>query len=228
MEEKREAEKKRKTGENVLFIAVGIILLVIILVIGSRFLRPEQPKTIDEIIDETLAGKETEDNFLYNNYAFVKVGNMWVTRWQKGDELFTIPLRFNPLQVEDVLIEGELDERFDPAKLFITFDPTSESFTYTALAAAELSVNLATALDVFPTAACAANATEACFDRPIVSCSDEDKAVIFLREEGDTKVILRGNCMVLQGNQMELLKAVDRVLYIWYDIMTRSSLTTVT
>ena len=41
---------------------------------------------------------------------------------------------------------------------------------------------------VDPTAACAFNETEACLSRPIVSCQDEDKGVIFVREADDVLV----------------------------------------
>jgi hypothetical protein len=149
------------------------------------------------------------------------VQDHWFTRWQKGNNVYQIPLRFNPKQLENVTIVGELDKSFDPSKLYVTFDPRAESLSYVALAAAELSVNLATALDTIPIAACAYNVTEACYTRPIVSCQDTDKAVIFLREADETRVILEGNCMVIQGKAMELLKAVDRVLYIWYGVMPR-------
>jgi hypothetical protein len=215
--------EKKSDSDRTLLIAAGVIILMVAAIVAIRYIFPEKPKTIDQIIDDTLNGHDTENNFLYNNFAFVKVGNTWVTRVQKGDKLYTVPLRFNPKQLEDVQIVGELDKRFVPSNLYITFDPRGDVFTYVALAAGELSINLAQALDVLPTAACAYNVTEACYDRPIVSCQDNDKAVIFLREANETMVILQGNCMVLQGEEMNLLKAVDRVLYIWYGIMPRSS-----
>lgn len=222
-EEAENLPEESKRSGLFLFVAIAVIVLVIIsFVVGLRLLNPNKPKTIDEAIDDTLKGKQTENNFLYNNYAFVEAGNMWYTRWQKGNNLYTIPLRFNPRQVENVTIIGELDKRFDPKNLYITFDPRKEPFAYVALGAAELSINLVRALDAVPTAACAYNTTAACSARPIVTCQDEDKAVIFIREANETAVLLNGNCIVIQGDQMNLLKAVDRVLYIWYGIMPRS------
>ncbi|MFH1511703.1 MAG: hypothetical protein ABIF10_08490 [Candidatus Woesearchaeota archaeon] len=213
---------EKPKGDRILLWAILTIIMAVIGVFSIQYLLPTQPTTIDEIIDSTLKGKESENNFLYNNFAFVYANGMWYTRWQKNGNLFTIPLRYNPRQVEDVTITGELDERFVAENLYITFDPRGENFTYLALAAAELSVNLATALDAIPTAACAYNETEACYQRPIVSCQDQDKAVIFLRESEETKVIFGGNCMIIQGKEMNLLKSVDRVLYIWYGIMPRN------
>jgi hypothetical protein len=215
-------KEARKSG----FFLVVVILVILMILLGMfvwiRMDNPLRQKTIDEVIDETLKGHVTENNFLYNNYAFVNAQNMWYTRWQKGGSLYTIPLRFNPRQVENVTIEGELDKGFDPARLYIAFDPRQETFKYVALAAGELSINLARALDANPVAACLVNETAACIGRPIVSCQDSDKAVILLREANETAVLLRGNCMILQGPEMDLLKSVDRVLYIWYGIMPRS------
>ncbi|MFH0979173.1 MAG: hypothetical protein V1837_07805 [Candidatus Woesearchaeota archaeon] len=216
--EERPEEKK---GGKTFLIALAIIIVVVaVLLLAIKQFRP-QPKTLDQMLDDTLNGKFGPDNYLYNNYAFVRSNGLWVTRWQKNGNIYTIPLRFGPLELENLTIVGDLDKRFDPKNLYITFDPTAEPLGYVALGAAELSINLATALDTAPIAACIKNETVACATRPIVSCQDNDKAVIFIRESNETAVILNGNCIVIQGEGMNLLKAVDRVLYIWYGIMPR-------
>jgi len=124
--------------------------------------------------------------------------------------------------VDDIEFIGSVNERFNSSNLYITFDPRGKDvFKYEALAAAELTINLAMVFGIEPVAACAYNVSEACYDRPIVSCQDEDKGVIFLREADETLVSLENNCMIVQGPGKDLLRAVDRVLYVLYGIMKR-------
>jgi hypothetical protein len=221
--EDSEAEKKPpdRTGRNLL-ILVGICALLLVVVFSLLALQPEKQRTLEEVIQATLDGEETENNYLYNGFAFVRVDdNTWVTLWQREGQMYQVPLRFSPRELVDVPIQGELDESFNSSNLFITFDSRKENLKWEALAATELTINLAQVFGVEPTAACAYNETIACATRPIVSCQDEDKGVIFLREADELLVDLKGNCMILQGQGEELLKAVDRVLLIWYGIMER-------
>jgi hypothetical protein len=93
-----------------------------------------------------------------------------------------------------------------------------ENLQYVALAAAELSLNYARGLDRNISAACTVNETDACTQRPIVSCDDGDKAVILLNQTGDAGILLRGNCIELTGKGFELTRAVDRLLYHFFKI----------
>jgi hypothetical protein len=224
-EEEKEAEQIKKpadrTGRNLLILAV-VCGVLIIFVFAIVLLQPEEPRTLQEVIQATLDGEETENNYLYNGFAFVRVDEKtWVTLWQKEGQMYQVPLRFSPRELVDVLIQGELNESFDSSNLFITFDPRKENLRWEALAATELTINLAQVFGVEPTAACMYNETIACATRPIVSCQDADKGVIVLREADEVLVDLKGNCMILQGPGEDLLKAVDRVLLIWYGIMER-------
>jgi len=218
-----ESVEENKGEKMLIWSAVLLIATVFAIVIFIRISQRPTVKTIDEIMRDTLTGKETANNFVYNGYAFAKIDNMWWTRWKSGNKAYNIPLRFNPRQVENVTIDGELDKRFTANNLYITFNPDEERFTYLALAAGELSLNLVTALNATPIAACITNSTDTCSTRPIVSCQNEDKAVIYIREANETAVLLNGNCMVVQGNGMEIMRAVDRVLFIWYGIMPRNT-----
>jgi len=213
--------RKDRNFYGILFSVLGIIIAIMVLINLSS--GPEV-KTMDEIIQETLEGKETEFNYLYNNYTFVFVDGLWFSQWKRGGNIFNMHLRWGPKDVEDVVIIGTLDEEaFNQEKIYVTFNFTSDldqNNKYLALAASELSLNMVRALGVEPVAACVENRTIACEGRPIVSCDDKDKAVIWIRMSEVYGISLNGNCIVVQGPGLELLKPIDRLLYQWYGIMT--------
>jgi hypothetical protein len=148
---------------------------------------------------------------------------MWFFEWQDGGKLFSVPLRFSPYDVENITIEGELNESFNRNDVYVTFDPDSDDMTYLALGATELAVNMARAIDVRPIAACTKNSTgeeefDFCFGRPIIGCS-AGKSVIYLKTSEKTRLVLLGECIVIEGRGFELLRAIDRLLYQWYGII---------
>ncbi len=212
--EKKETEKEvknkpKKKSETLLYWSIGLIIAIIILFFAAnRFYRaePEYPKVT------------------YNNWEFTKMAGMWWFESQKGDHLFTIPLRFNPYDVENISINGKLNSTGFNSKsyVYITFDLSNESsqdLTALALAATELTQNIATAISRTPLAACVNSHDEACEDRPIKTCKNTDEPVIYLKEGGKAQIKLSNNCIILEGKGFELIKAVDRLLYRWYRIM---------
>ena len=70
-----------------------------------------------------------------------------------------------------------------------------------------------------PVAACDRNETEACKTRPIVTCSDYGKLVLYIKESDKFRAYYNNNCIVVEGKGVDLVKGVDRVLYNLYNIM---------
>ncbi|MEM3127170.1 MAG: hypothetical protein QW331_03840, partial [Candidatus Woesearchaeota archaeon] len=90
---------------------------------------------------------------------------------------------------------------------------------YTALSAAEMSLSLYKAIGRQPIASCSINETFACQKRPIVTCDDENLAVIYLKHGERPKVLFDNNCIIVQGRGEDLVKATDRFLYYWYGVI---------
>jgi hypothetical protein len=89
------------------------------------------------------------------------------------------------------------------------------------LSSAELSLNLAKGMEIIPVAACSKNETSVCKDRPIITCDDEDKAVVYIRHsDKEGNVFLKDNCVEITGEGWELVKATDRFLLQWYGVMS--------
>ena len=156
----------------------------------------------------------------YNYFRFEEIGGLWQTNIQLENQVYEGTFRFNPTQVEDVYVAGNFSG-FHSSPIYITFDPDAgkEQFKYLALASAELTLHVVRGLNFTVVGACTKNETDACFERPIVTCDDVDKSVIYLKSEAPAQITLSSHCVVLNGNEMDLLKSVDRLLFQWYKIM---------
>ncbi len=211
-------EEKRVLKNKTVFLVIAAIILFFVIFFAVRhFMQPDDYNPFEL--------PEGEEELSYNGFRFVKIEGLWYTQWQREENLYTIPLRFNPVDAEKVPTEGTLDvELFNKMQdIYITFDLSEEegkNFTMLALASTELSQNLVKAIQRNPIAACTNNESDACRERPIIDCNTEGVPVILIREQSPTKVILDGGCMTLQGEGMDLLRAVDKVLYQWYGIIT--------
>ena len=205
--EKVVRRKKQDSSSGLIIglsVVFGLIFLILLISFGWKLILPDPPtRQVD-----------------YGPYHFeIDKDGSWRFDWQRGEKLYSIPLRFNPYQVENVTLQGSLNETFNRPIVYIAFDPTHGNFTTQSLATGELSLNMITALQVKPVAACTINDTDVCFERPIVSCGDPDKSIILIKDEGEAKIWLKDECVVLFGKDFELLRAVDRLLYQWYNIM---------
>ncbi len=206
---KQNKPKKRKKTDNILYWCLAFLAVVIVLFFAaSKFYskQPDYPKVT------------------YDNWEFTKMADMWWFEWQKGENLYTVPLRFNPYEAEEISIRGKINTtKFNSENfVYITFDLSDESnqdFAILTLAATELTQNIATAINRAPLAACVNNMSDACEGKPIKTCTNTDEPVIYMKEGGKAGITLNSNCIVLEGKGFELLKAVDRLLYHWYGIM---------
>jgi hypothetical protein len=160
---------------------------------------------------------------MHNGYSFVYANGLWYTQVQtiSGTSLFEIPLHYGPRDLEDIPIEGNLNlDTFNSEKgIYITFDPLGQNLQYVALAVSEFDQSIIQAFNKIPIAACDKNETAACIDRPIVTCENTDKPVLYLQQKPETKVIFKDNCMIVQGIGPDIVKATNRLLMDLYGIM---------
>ncbi len=208
-EELAEEKKKVAKGSDRLLVwSIIFIVVILALIFAAGYL---------------VKTRESYETVTYNNFEFTNIGGMWFFEWQDDEKLFTVPLRFNPFEVEDIKTQGRLNSSFNRETVYITFDPDSKDMTYLALGATELAVNMARAINVKPVAACTKNSSNGtefdfCIDRPILSC-ETGKSVIYLKTSEEPRILVKGECIVLEGKGFELLRAIDRLLYQWYGIM---------
>lgn len=223
-EVKPEDIQEKKKSDKILIIAIAVIILIIAVLMGLKLIPKEQPKTIDELHLLNLQGKlKPEQGYIYEGYSFVFANGLWYTQVQtiSGTSIFNIPLHYSPKDLEDIPIEGEFNaDIFNSNKgVYITFDPLGQNLQYVALAVAEFDQSIIQAFNKIPIAACDKNETDACSDRPIITCDSTDKSVLYMQQKSETKVIFNDNCMIVQGTGPGIVKATNRLLLKLYGIM---------
>ncbi len=168
-------------------------------------------------------GTDSGNKVGYNGFDFVNVEGVWRTDWQREGQGYELDFRFNPEEVEDIPVTGKTDARFQFERIYLTIDPTGEERTpetaYLNLAAVELSRKLVEPFERNVTAACTRNETDACASRPIITCENTNSSVIYLRQADEAKIILKGNCAVIQGKGEGIVRAADKALFQWLRIM---------
>ncbi|MBW3002120.1 hypothetical protein KY338_03105 [Candidatus Woesearchaeota archaeon] len=208
---KQEIEKEEKEAAKMRKIAaiavVGIIVIFFIALFGVKYF---------------YSDKVEYPTVTYNGFEFTEIADTWYTQWQNEEKLVSVSARYNPYEVENVTVLGELNEGFHQSEIYVTFDPYSEQeeFKYLALAAADLSQSIEKAFSKEVIPACTQEHNETCNNVSIVSCKDTDKAVIHIIAKEPTQIVLKGNCIELHGKELELIKSVDKLLYLWYKIIT--------
>ena len=90
---------------------------------------------------------------------------------------------------------------------------------YYTLALSELSFNIVKGLNRSISGTCTKE-NNICDNRTIVSCNNsQGLPVIELALANETGIELLGNCLKISGQEYDLVKAVDRLLYQWYGVM---------
>jgi hypothetical protein len=218
-------EESKKSDKILIFLILGLVLIFVIFFSYRIFTQDEQPETLDEYHLLNLKGKLDSDlGYLYDDiHSFVFFDGLWYMQLQSpgGTRLYNMALRYGPIDLEDIKIKGRLDsELFDDAvDYYVTFNPTGNDFSHVALAVGDFNSHMTNIFFKNPIAACDRNETLTCSVRPIITCDNTDKVVLYVKEANETDVYYDGNCIVVEGNGFDLVRGVDRVLFNLYDIM---------
>ena len=224
-------EVQEAKGLQFFLIIAGIVLLVIaLLVVVPRFFESDLV-TLEDYHQANIAGEDLDNAYMYNGFSFVYYDGLWYTQIlnQYTNTLYDVPLHFGPQNLTDLTLTGNLNEYFlllrnntipggHLASTYLTFDPDSEQMAYVALTTGELTQNLAKTLSLAFVPACTKK-SENCVDVPVITCDNTDDPVIYLKESDETGVFGQGNCLVIQGTELELTRAADRFLLGLYNIV---------
>ncbi len=219
-----QASSEETSSTKSLIIMVSVLVGVFALFLGGsyayNYLTAGNVVDVDDLHKENLQGDlEEEEGYVYNGYSFVKADGMWWTEVTRLGTLVKIPLHFGPREVEEIPIEGKLDGQFNNGPtVYLTIDPEAYGGHY-IVAMREISANIGQGINRNSEGACTKNVT-GCEDRKILSCENtQGLPVIELAINPTPRIDLSGSCIKISGNQYELIKAADRILYQWYDIM---------
>ncbi len=228
IEENQEEETKEVKLKSDKVLIIGIILIIAMFGIVfslKYFFAQDKPETIDDLHELNLKGKlKADQGYLYKGvYSFVKFDNLWYTQMvsPKGTRFYNIQFRYGPKEVEQIKINGALNaELFNNAtEYYVTFNPTEGNFSSMALAVSDFNQHMTKVFFKQPIAACDRNETTACIDRPIITCDNTDKMVVYVKDSNNSGVNYNNNCITIEGKGFDLVKGVDRVLYGLYDII---------
>ncbi len=210
-------------GKNLLIIIGVLVSVFALFFVGAKLYTGLTGATVinvDDLHKENLENNLDEDEgYVYNGYSFVKVDGLWWTEVQRFDTLVKIPLHFAPKDLEYITVEGRTSADFDKFNdLYIAIDPKVQN-KYYALAVAEFSMNMAKGVNRNPIGACTEESFD-CSDRPVVNCENSDgRPVVELAIGEETSIKAEGVCIKITGKDIDLVHAIDRLLYKWYGIM---------
>ena len=210
-------KKKELESGRLLAYTVGGILLLILLMVGLRFLFGPSFVTMDDLHDSNIQGDESEINYIYNGFSFIKVGPLWYTKVSAKGNVYNIPFRFGPREVEYIPVDMQ---NFDAGIVYLTMDP--ELTSRVAIAAIEIGRVLGDKYDLLniPVKSALTKMPEEGLDEyneiVIKTCDDAtDVEAVFLFVSGnETMVYEKDNCVVIQGvTDDDIIKASDRLAY---------------
>ena len=215
----------KKSSEKILIISIGVIFLLLAAILAFSFFTKQQPKTLEELHVLNLQGKlKPSQGYVYKGiYSFIDFDNLWYTQLNspKGTKIYNLALRYSPNELKDIVIEGNLNSEIfnNQSEFYVTFNPSGKDFSYVGLAVADFNTHMSKVFEKKPIAACDRNETEPCKTRPVVTCEDKDKLVLYIKEADKFRAYYNNNCIVVEGNGIDLVKGVDRILYNLYNIM---------
>lgn len=229
-EERGEIEKAlqkgddKKEGKNIL-IMVGILIAVLLFSVGGfrvyDHLTGAGPVNIDELHLKNVEGElDPEEGYIYGQYSFIFTDGLWWTDIKQEDRWLKVRLHFGPREVSEVKVEGSLDERFNGGnEVYMAIDPEFGN-KYLTLALSEINLNVVQGIRRKPVAVCTRDNETVCEGRDILNCENtKGKPVIELRYGGEPKITLKGTCILVSGEDYELVKAADRLIWQWYKVM---------
>ncbi|HLC61324.1 MAG TPA: hypothetical protein VJJ52_07925 [Candidatus Nanoarchaeia archaeon] len=220
-----EMEDTKKYSHKALIGTIIAILLLLAAIVAFSFFYKPKPLTLEDMHVLNLQGKlKPSQGYVYKGiYSFVNLDNFWYTQLKspKGTKVYDMALRYSPTDLKNITIEGQLNTNlFDnETQFYVTFNPNGKSLSYVSLAVADFDTHMTKVFDKAPVAACDRNETEACEARPIVTCSNTNKLVLYVKESDRLRVYYNSNCIVIEGNGFDLVRGADRVLYNLYHIM---------
>ena len=216
----------RSSTKALFLIIAGIVLLFVIFFASRTYFLSKAPKTVDEQFQDTLTGKETETSYLYNGYSFVFYDGLWYMQIKRADskQPYRVALHFSPRQLENISVYGNVSAFTNMVNrnygfAYLTFDPEGNNRSYVALSMAELTASMGQVLNLNYVVSCTRDSVETCHNLTIVNCSTASQATIYLNDAPEPMLYADGLCLTVQGPQMDVVRATNKLLYIWYGVM---------
>lgn len=196
-----EPEDSKLTNNFILGVGILIVLLAAFFGVSYYYNNNRPPPELPQIE--------------YNGFDFVYFDDLWNFEWQRGNNLYNMHFYYNPEEALEIPVTtiNPLSDVFQLETIYTTFDPLANNTLYFPIAQAELVLTIVRVFERFVVAGCSQNATLPCASQPIVTCETTQAPVILLHQDPEAKITIDDDCVILQGTDKELIKAVDRFLY---------------
>lgn len=203
------------TLKNIIFIVFVIIIISLIIFITQN----DNDKEI--IIPNT---------FSYNNVHFAKAdNNLWSFGLKYNDQDIGILIHNTPYDVENIEVIGDLKSFLPSNNTYISFNPKvweSEKNNLN-IALSDFGIKLASLGALIQNTmffedeymfACSIDNDDVCEIIGTKTCDTNDKVIEFILDN-ETYIIANENCIKVYAKEKDFLKAKDRILYSWFNIM---------
>ena len=150
----------------------------------------------------------------YNEIPFDPEGNGWSTEIDDQKVLFN----YHPEEVDYINLSQTITQRLSTVELDTTYDlddPYAEHI-------AKVQYTMEIGLSAFNVFIVKGFTTENEFERQVITCEDATPyvPVIYFKKSNQTKVSLKGDCIVAEANRGEdLVKIKDRLLYAIFGVI---------
>lgn len=209
-EELKRQEKAESRGLLFLLILVGGIALIF----AAIFFIPKFiPVSTSQV---------TIESYDYNGFYFYKSDDIWFTQGFQGNDNYKIALRYGPRELENVTVIGDIAKVRQDTEIYITSSPDipDSEAKYTVLSIAEVATKLAAHFGVATLPAISKPTNISGFEGiPVVNCENRTKSVMSFQRGPEPKVIVFGNCTIIQGEEFDMVKAADRFMLGYYGMM---------
>ena len=183
---KKRIPKPEKKSRK-LFLPIFIALIMILSALGFMWKGP------------------SKDQYKYNNLLFTKTKNGWLTYVDNKAFLLT----YSPRELENITAAISLNNLNYAQIIFFSLNP--EEDVYQAVYDFQTNMNNLFVPLLIP--ACTANVSK-CINITLKNCQDatENAKVIIFKEENQTKITYKNNCLTIQGKGGNLTKATDKLI----------------
>ncbi len=212
----KKEKKMNPQTKHLIYIVGGIVLLILIVFSLGAFLVKDK------------------NQVRYNDFLFSKAKNgFWNVRLYadtpQGKIAYNLETRFNPNELEyipvttsvldtDILAFFKNNDGSAIDAVYLTFDPKLNESSAIALAASDVASRLR-AMGISVEIACSKNFTDACFEKPIITCNSTYPVIYIKEAENEAVTYAPYHCIMIEGKGIGLIKSVERLLFTWYGIM---------
>ncbi len=174
----------------------------------------------DQNIDQKIILSENE-TYNYGGQVFQMVDGNYLTEVLAGRNDLIVAMRNPPWELENISVEGDIAEFASADFFYLAFDPSDGNHDkYVTMAMAEIAGKLNDHFTYRLRLACTKD-HPACrnTDTIIANCTTTSRNVIFIDNREGAGINISGNCADISGTGEDLIRSVNRFMYMMYGIM---------